>query len=191
MKRTTKSKLPDKPAVESELTVQPVPQSRVKRTLRVVRNILISTIVLAVLVVGAGVAYTWYMSRQPVSNLEAAPEPQSLAPIITPKKSNPNAKVGVSIESLSTPIPPGGEGSLIIKTNPDASCDIVITHKNTPPAKDTKVADDRLSTQIADEFGVVNWTWNNPMTPVGAWKVKVTCTLGEHSGVVQADLVVK
>jgi cytoskeletal protein RodZ len=160
--------------------------SRKKRALRTARNIAISTAVLLVLVVGAGVAYTWYMGQQaPVSTaITAEPEPVSQV-TIKPTQPAANAPVGASIQMMTSPVAPGSNVSATIKTTPTATCTILVEYD--------KVAskDSGLSKKVADDFGVVMWTWTVEETvPVGKWPVTITCALGKKSGVVIGDLVV-
>lgn len=160
-----------------------------KRNKKILRNILISLASLLLLAVVLGVLYTWIMgmTQQP---------PEVPVKDITPKDSKPkvikhtmpaeDAPVGASIQSMTTPIEPGSNVMLVVKTRPLATCTITAVYN--------KVAsvDSGLSKKTADDFGTVSWTWTvEESVPVGKWPVTVTCSYGKKSGVVIGDLVVK
>lgn len=161
--------------------------SKKVRALKIVRNVLISVVVLVVLIGGAGVAYIWYVGQNSDTQaVESAVDPVNPAPKITPKKPDPKAKVGASVQMLTSPIKPGSEASITIRTLPTAKCKIKVEY-NKIAAKDPGLKD-----QTADEFGIATWDWTvGPNTPVGKWPVKVTCSHNKQSGMVQGDLEVK
>lgn len=156
-----------------------------KKHVKTIRNTAISIAVLLVLTVGAGVAYTWYMGQQkPVTTVTEVEEVES-APTIKHVKPADNVPVGVSIQTLTTPIVPGSNASVIIKTNPGASCTIKVEY-NSVQSKDSG-----LASKVADDFGTVTWAWTVEATvPEGKWPVTITCIKGKLSGVVIGDLVV-
>lgn len=150
------------------------------------RNTMISVVALLLLAVGGGVAYTWYMG-QDESDLSAiaAPVEAEPAPVITHLKPAANAKVGAAVQMLTSPVAPGSNASITVKTNPDAVCTITVIYDKTASK------DSGLSTKTADEFGVLSWAWTvEASAPLGKWPVKVTCTYNKQSAVVQGDLVV-
>jgi hypothetical protein len=142
--------------------------------------------VLALLGGSAGLAYTWYVGNNDPVTPAVLPETKKtpLTQVATPK-AKPEGPVGVSIQVLSSPVAPGGNASLTIRTRPDAACSITVTYK------DQKSTDTGLIPKTADEFGTVQWTWTvESSRPVGKWPVDVTCALGEMSGYVRGDLEV-
>jgi hypothetical protein len=153
---------------------------------RGVRNSLISFFVLLVLFVGAGVGYTWYVGNSgPATVVASAPTGQTSEPVIKPSKPSPNAKESVAIESLTTPVQPGANSSLIIRTLPTSKCSITVVY-GTTASKDSG-----LIPKDADEFGTVSWSWTvSEETPVGHAPVTVTCAYNKQTAVVQGDLVV-
>lgn len=162
--------------------------SKKKRALRYVRNISIAFGALVVLAVGAGVAYTWYMGQftTPPPALVEESETVPTAGRITPREQAEDAPQGVSVQSLTSPIAPGENASIIIKTNPKSLCKIKVEYN--------KVAsvDSGLFDKTSNEFGSITWAWTvEPTVPEGKWPVTVTCSRGEKSGVVVGDLVVK
>ena len=160
---------------------------RQSRIIRSIRNASISMLVLLILVLSAGVIYTWYMGQTDAVNMAAVAEPVEYEPVTVVKPAKPaaNAKVGASIQALTSPVKPGDNTSLTVKSTPGASCAISVVYDKMPST------DSGLKPQIADDFGIANWAWTvEPSVPLGTWPLKVTCTYLEQSAVVQADLSV-
>jgi hypothetical protein len=153
-----------------------------------VRNI--SLIIATLLFVGgvAGAGYVYYIgTTEPVepAALPAPPTQNKIAQATTKPKAKPTGPVGVSIQVLTSPVKPGGNASLTIRTRPDAACSVKVTYK------DQASTDGGLIPKTADEFGLVQWTWTvESSRPVGTWPVDVTCALGDMSGYVRGDLEV-
>jgi hypothetical protein len=155
--------------------------------LKAVRNIVVSIVVLAVLFIGGGLGYTWYMGQQPSNTTSAiaAPVESQPVPAIKPAKPAANAKESASVQMLTSPIAPGANASITVKTNPASKCTIIVEY-NKVASKDSG-----LVARAADEFGTVSWTWTVDKTaPLGKWPVKVTCTYNKKSAFVQVDLKV-
>lgn len=147
-------------------------------------NIAITIVVLLALVAVAGVGYTWYSGQHTAasqSSANAVLEPKPI-PTIQPTIPSATAKVGAAIEMLTSPIVPGSEASITVKTKAFSTCSISVVYDKTPSK------DPRLVSQTADDFGIVNWSWDvGPTVPLGKWPVKVTCVQGKLSGAVQGD----
>ena len=157
------------------------------RVAKFVRNTAVSIGVLLVLAVGGGVAYTWYMGQQPVDTTTAIAEPVDVAPRqeIKPPTMSPDAAVSASVQMLTSPIMPGDNASITVKTNPKAVCSIVVEYD------DVASNDSGLSLKTADEFGNVSWSWTvEPEVPLGTWPVDVTCAHNEKSAMVRGDVEV-
>jgi hypothetical protein len=154
--------------------------------LKTIRNIFISVFVLLILFGGAGIAYLLFYGDDPVpvKKVEATTDTNPTPP--KPKKPSPNAVVGVSIQALLSPVKPGENSSVSIKTLPEASCVITVTYNNVPSK------DSGLVPKIADEYGTTSWSWTVDKTaPVGKWPVKVVCSHNKNSGMVLGDLIVQ
>jgi hypothetical protein len=157
------------------------------RVVTFIRNTLISVGVLLVVFVGGGIAYTWYMGEYGAAAPEAiaAPVQATPAPVITARKPSPDAKESAVIQMLTSPVTPGTNASVTVKTNAESECTIVVEYN--------KVAstDSGLKPKVADEFGMVTWAWTvEESVPLGKWPVKITCVYNDQSAVVQGDLVV-
>jgi hypothetical protein len=151
-----------------------------------VRNAFVSVFVLLLIFVAAGVGYTWYVGNSGTATAVAsAPVGQTGEAVIKPNKPSPNAKESVAIESFTTPVQPGANSSLIIRTLPTSKCTISVVY-GTTPSKDSG-----LIPKVADEYGTVSWSWTvGADMPVGHAPVNVTCAYNGRTAVVQGDLVV-
>lgn len=160
--------------------------SKRSRAFRVLRNIAVAFMILLVILLAVGVAYTWYMGQHGIKNTPADAKPiKQKVQAKGPTKPSPNAKVGVSVQLLTTSVSPGANASISIKTNPDAKCTITAVY-NKVPSKDSG-----LIPKTADEYGMVSWSWTVENTaPLGKWPVTVTCANSKNSGMVVGDLVV-
>lgn len=151
---------------------------RAERRKKLWKRFFIGIIVLVVLIVGAGLLYTWYMGRTaPVQQAQKIEEPtprpkQEVTPV------DETAQVGVAEQIFTRTVAPGENASLQIKTNRLAACSIKVEY-------DKKVSTDTgLVPKKADEYGVVSWAWTvEPTRPVGRWPITVTCANEKNSGV--------
>ena len=157
--------------------------------LRRVRNIAIAVVVLVVLIIGAGVAYSLYTASL------AKDQPQAVAPSlqkreeITPTAPNPTAQVNVATSTLELRASPGENALFTVRTNAEATCDITVTYGD-PGQREAQSQDSGLKRKVADAFGVVNWTWTiEPSRPLGKWPIEVTCFNDVNSGYLRAALV--
>jgi hypothetical protein len=157
------------------------------RITKFIRNTLISVGVLLVVILGGGAAYTWYMGEYGADTPAAIAAPVEAAPVaaIAPAKPAANAKESASIQMLTSPVTPGSNASVSVKTNAASQCTIAVEYN--------KIAstDSGLTPKVADEFGMVSWAWTvEESAPLGRWPVKITCIYNDQSAVVQGDLVV-
>lgn len=148
---------------------------------------IISIVVVLIVLVAAGIGYTYYLGPD-ASQTTPAAAPPAIVPNSIPKPTQAaaNAKIGVSIQTLTSPVKLGANASVAIKTLPAAKCTISVTYNNVASK------DSGLAPKNADEYGVASWTWTvDAAAAVGKWPVKVNCVLNERSAVVQGDLVVE
>lgn len=147
------------------------------RNFKPLRRTLISMFVLFVLFVAAGIGYTWYMGQKPAiaSAIEAPVEVQGPS-LFKPSARGNNTAVGASTQSIDSPVLPGSNSTIVVRTAPAAACTITITY-NKIVSKDSSLVD-----KVADEYGMVSWSWVvGPSTPIGKWPVKVLCTVDVNS----------
>lgn len=152
---------------------------------RRVRNVTVTVVILLLLFVGGGTAYTWYVgkhSKVEVPELASATE-KLPDPFEKPPKMAPDAVMSASVQMITSPLVPGMNAMVNVKTNPDAKCKISVIYDKTPST------DSGLIEKVADEYGIVSWTWTVESTaPLGSWPVKVTCANEKNSAEVKADL---
>lgn len=156
------------------------------KLLKTLKRTLISIGVLLVVAVAAGAGYVWYSGQQtPVVSSQ-----QKVAPTVAPTVSAhpqqaPDAVMGASVQSIDSPVMPGQNVTLTVRTNTKAKCTISVVYDKTPSK------DSGLITKTADEYGMVDWTWTVDATAaLGTWPVKVTCANDKNTAVVQADLTI-
>ena len=154
----------------------------------VVRKLIIFAIcivVLILLLIGGAVAYTYYFGATPtIQTLKEAPKPEVNA-VKKPAPIAADAKVGVSTQTITSPVMPGANSFISIQTLAGIPCTIDVEYNK------VKSTDSGLVQKTSDEYGVVSWSWTvEPKTPLGTWPVIVACAHGKQSGTVTANLVV-
>jgi len=159
-------------------------KARRRRSAR--RTITTLVIIFALIVIVAGGIYTWYMGQKTVvkhAELPTSKVVKPTAPVLPAK----NAKVGISLQTLTSPVRPGANALISIKTLPTAACSVTFTYGK----ENTRSKDTGLAPKAADEFGVANWTWTvTKDVPVGTWPVEVTCAHNGQSAYSRGDVVV-
>jgi len=156
-----------------------------KRVIRSIRNTGISILVLLVLFVGAGLIYTWFIGHNTLKAAVVADTTTTSVPVVKHVEPGTNIPESASVQSITSPVMPGDNASIIIKTNPGSWCTITAVYDNVPSK------DSGLSGKTSDDFGSVTWTWTvESSVPVGSWPVTVTCLRNKLSAVVVGTLVV-
>ena len=151
------------------------------------RRSVIGIVTVLLLLVGGGVAYTWWTGK----HAKVAPAVESAVtqperPFFEPTAPDPKANVGVAVQVLTSPLTPGSNASMSVHTYPQAKCSISVEY-NEVAAVDTGLHD-----KTADEYGLAMWSWSVPNNaPLGTWPVWVTCAHHGLSGQVRGDLVVQ
>lgn len=151
-----------------------------------IKTVLISSAVILFILILAGVAYTWYNGQQPASIAKVPVSTEPKAKQIVPAKLDKNIQESAAVQTVTSPIAPGDNAMISIKTNPTSSCKISILYNN------VAAVDSGLSARKADNFGTVNWAWTVPKgTPYGSWPITVTCEYYGKTAVVTQDLRVQ
>lgn len=163
-----------------------VSPERKAKAFKLVRNITLSFLALLVIVIGLGVAYTWYVGQQSEKKVSdfVAPTPASERSPKAPLQQAPDAVMSASVQSFTSPVIRGSNASIMVKTNSKASCTILVEYNKVPST------DSGLTPKTADAYGIVQWAWTVPDVPLGTWPVTVTCANKAHSAVVKGDLKV-
>ncbi|HLJ62210.1 MAG TPA: hypothetical protein VKZ50_21015 [bacterium] len=95
-------------------------------------------------------------------------------------------RIDVVLVSLTSPVGPGHDATIVVQTAPGAHCLVGVAYKSGP----SHAAG--LAPKNADAKGRVAWTWRvGSATTPGTWPVTVVCAAGEQQGTVTALLVVK
>jgi hypothetical protein len=163
-----------------------IKSQKIKKVLKPVRNASLGIFTLIFLAVVGGFLYTWYMGGDNSAVAEEVIDTTSDLPTLNkPVIQATNVPVGVSVQSITSPITPGSNAMIAIKTNTYAKCKITVAY-NKVLSKDSGLVD-----KTADDYGTVSWTWNvEPSVPLGKWPVTVTCANDTKYGLVIGDLVV-
>lgn len=174
------------PPLEASIPPE-LPPKRAGTWVRKLLKVVIIFVVLLIVSVGAFIAYAWLGSNEAPAATINDPKPKAqLQEQKKPPTVDPNAPVGVSVQSISSPTLPGSNVLLTARTKAGAVCTIIAEYNK------VKSTDSGLMEKTADDYGMVTWSWAvDPGAPVGKWPVTVTCIFGEKSGVVVADLEVK
>lgn len=153
---------------------------------RAIKRTLLAAGIMLVLLVGGGVAYTYYSGVQAEKNppkVSVAPEEKPVLPTtVEPGENAPNS---ASVQYLSSPVAPGDNANIVVTTGQQAACTVVMVYG-------TVVSHDSgLGPKTADIHGSVQWTWTVDKTaPAGKWAVKVTCVRNKKVAYVEGYLEV-
>lgn len=141
---------------------------------------------LIVIFVGAGIGYTWYMGQNTTPEVATVVENTPAGPVIAkPTKPAENTPESASVQSLVSPVLPGSNSTITVRTKPDSICKISVIYDKTASI------DSGLYNKTADEYGMVSWSWTiEESAPLGKWPVSVICAYHEKTAVVVGDLKV-
>ena len=110
---------------------------------------------------------------------ETTPTPTTLAPHETtptptpPPTQSPAGELSLKIVSVTSPVSPGANATLVAQTIPEAECDITVYYKSGPSTASG------LYPKTADSSGRVSWTWKvGTRTTPGSWQIVVKASYG-------------
>jgi len=105
---------------------------------------------------------------------------------IKPVAPNESAVPFAAREYLTSPVSPGTNAMINIKTLGTAKCTIKIVYGGVAST------DSGLQDKIADEYGNVSWSWTVPSeAPEGTWPIDMYCYFRDKSAYLRESLVVK
>lgn len=159
--------------------------SRITKALRVVG--LSAFILLLVFVIG-GLAYTYLGGPENVTQETEEEEETTTyaAPYGEPAVPREDANVSASVQAVTSPVAPGENVSLTVRTLESAECTIVVEYD------DVESDDSGLTPKVADEYGMVSWVWTVEADVLeGEWPAEVTCERNGKSAMVRAYIVVE
>ena len=149
-------------------------------------------VVLTVSMVGAGILLMWLMQpKVPDSPAVVAPVIQK-PDITSPRKFGPNVPIGSAVQSISSPIAPGNNASVTLRTTEGATCSIKVVRLDTHGKELERIEDSGLVDKKVDVFGVATWTWTIPNgTVLGVWQADMFCTRDDMSTRSVGELVIQ
>lgn len=147
---------------------------------------------LLVITVVVGLIYVWLIGLQAKPLTTTTTQKTAQQNSLTPHKAPDNIQIGSSIQSLSSPISPGDNASLSVRTTEGAVCAVKIIHLDDTQKELARVNDSGLGDKTADEFGLVTWTWTMPSNAaIAKWTADVYCTRGDKSTHSVGELIVQ
>lgn len=172
--------IPRKVVAHDKLPQHVLKRDQRRQSLR--RSTTVGLTLLTFVVIG-GIAYTWFVGQQKTALVSQSKATRSTRAIFRPPKVASDAKVGVAVQTSMLQVKPGENASITVRTNPEATCSVSVKYGA------VQASDSGLSAKVADEFGVVGWTWTvTPGAPKGKWPVDITCKNKQYSAIVKADL---
>jgi len=152
----------------------------------------IIVVILLILAVGVGLLYVWLMGLQAKSSTATTTQTASQPAFPTPHKLPDNVAIGSSIQSISSPIVPGDNASLTVRTTESAVCTVKIIHLDNNQKELMRVTDSGLGDKTADEFGMVVWTWTMPSdAAIAKWTADINCARGDKTTRSVGEIIVQ
>jgi len=120
-----------------------------------------------------GQKYTLTTEKQaPPSAPPTSTPPPTPTPTPTPTLT-PTTELTLEIVSVTSPVSPGANATLVAKATPGAQCDITVYYKSGPSTAQG------LYPKTVDTNGNISWTWKvGTRTTPGSWRIVVTASLG-------------
>ncbi len=148
--------------------------------------------VLLIIAVGVGFLYVWLMGLQAKPTTTSITQTTNKSSFPTPQKLPGNVPIGSSIQSISSPVSPGDNASLTVRTTESAICTVKIVHLDNNQKELARVTDSGLGDKTADEFGMVVWTWTMPSdAAIAKWTADINCARGDKTTRSVGEIVVQ
>lgn len=151
-------------------------ETKQSRLIRFVRNLTVGVVILTVIIGGVYVVLLW-LNKPKVASTPAPDATNKDNPsFMTPHKPPKDVAIGSSIQSISSPVSPGDNASLTLRTTESAVCTIKVVRLDAEMREVQRVADSGLGDKTADEFGIVTWTWTMPANAaIAKWQADISC----------------
>lgn len=139
-------------------------------------------VVLLVLIIGLGILIIWLLQPKKIDS-NTTPAPATQKPTIAPAhKFGPNIPIGSSVQSISSPIAPGDNAYVTLRTTEGATCSIKVVSLDQHGKEIDRVSDSGLVDKKVDDFGVVTWTWTMPVgAAIKIWQADMYCKRDDKS----------
>lgn len=114
-------------------------------------------------------------SPAPTQQVPTSPSKTTPAPTQTPTQTptQQSAELSLKIVSVTSPVSPGANATLVAQTVPGANCDIDVYYKSGASTAQG------LYAKTADSSGRVSWTWKvGTRTTPGNWQIVVKASYG-------------
>lgn len=167
-------------------------QSKRERWLKTLRTLTVIFVIIAVVVGGIYFLIAWLNKPKVAGTTPTATETQQIPSILTPHKPPRDMAIGSSIQTLTSPVAPGGNVSLTLRTTESAICAIKVIRLDDQMREVGRVTDGGLADKKADDFGVVTWTWTMPSdAAIATWHADILCTRDTKTTRSVGDIVVQ
>lgn len=145
----------------------------------------IAVIVLVIILVGVALLMVWMGGAEDIADTTPK-KTETNKPTKTSKPPDENAVPFAAREYLTSPVSPGTNAVLNIKTLATAKCTIKIVYRG------VESTDSGLQEKVADEVGNVSWSWSVPSeAPEGSWPIDIYCYYRDKSAYLRESLTVK
>ncbi len=167
-------------------------ESRKARFMRRVRIGVVVPLALVVLIGGGLFAWVWLQKpAEPKAATDTAAH-QPVLPNLAAQKLAPNVPIGSSVQSITTPVTPGSNASVTLRTAEGAVCSIKVVHLDPYQKELARVSDTGLADKTADAYGMVTWTWTMPPNAaIATWKADMYCKRDSQSTHSIGEIVVQ
>ncbi len=167
-------------------------ESKKSKALKEFRNIIIAFVVLALLLIGIGLIIAWLMQPKKAEQTTSVPVANQKPAVAPPRKFGPNVPIGSAVQSISSPIAPGDNAYVTLRTTEGATCSIKVVNLDPHGKEIDRINDSGLADKKVDDFGVVTWTWTMPPgAALATWKADIFCQRDEMSTRSVGDIEVK
>lgn len=146
------------------------------RVVRRIRRALLIIMLITLLIVILALIYVWLFPPKPDPALAPIPKGPQVPSDFSPTKFGEDVPIGSAIQSITTPISPGDNASIILRTTERSICSIAVVHIDDYGRKLRQLEDSGLVDKKADDYGVVSWTWTMPLdAALAEWKANMYC----------------
>ena len=145
-----------------------------------------SALVVGALLIGGGAVYTYLNEPEEMPEQQPPEDTQYYhEPSMEAEEPDEDARVGVSVQALTSPVEAGSNATFEVRTLRGAECDIEVEYDG------ERSEDSGLMSRTADRYGMASWTWTvEDSTPEGEWPIETICSWNENSGMVRSEIEV-
>lgn len=168
---------------------------RLSRKARLVRRLKTGVVSVAAVagVIAAGLyVLVWVQKPHALPQTTADASTQPKLPDLSAQKIGPNVPIGSAIQAISSPVTPGSNANVTLRTTEGAVCSLKVVQLDPYQKELARVSDSGLADKTADDYGMVTWTWTMPANAaLTTWKADMFCKRGDKSTRSVGDIVVQ